>query len=67
MILDAFIQPKRFFNANSKEDLRIAKEFFQSWSWGADTCPFVLEQPYVSIPEMMRDRVLSKLLKMSEN
>ena len=66
MILDTFKKQKRLFNQNSKEDLRIAKNFFKEWSWGGHGCPFALEQPYMSIPEMMRDKILNKLLMKSE-
>lgn len=66
MILDTFKRQKRLFNENSKQDLRIAKNFFKEWSWGTECCPFALEQPYMSVPEMMRDKILSKMLKLEK-
>ena len=54
MILDLNIKPKRIFSVKSKEDMMIAKKFFKNWSWGGGGCPFVLEQPHLSVPEMMK-------------
>lgn len=65
MILETYFKPKRNFDVNSKEDIRIAKEFFDKWSWGGNGCPFTLEQPHLSVPEMMRERIIGKLFKVT--
>jgi hypothetical protein len=62
MVLESFIKPKRFFDENSKKDIEVVKNFLKNDSWGIDCCPFILEPPYQSIPEMIKDRVIMKAL-----
>ena len=64
MILDTFIKPKRFFNINDKRDVVIAKKFFKDHAWGSDGCPFLLEFPYVTIPDMIKDKMIHKFLNL---
>lgn len=63
MVLDSFSKQKRFFNEYNKQDLVIAKQFFQNWSWGGNGCPFILEYPHNCIPSMMREKLVDKALK----
>lgn len=65
MILETHLKPKRYFDVNSRHDLRIAKQFFENWSWGGHGCPFVLEQPHLSVPEMMREKIIKKVFKLT--
>jgi len=65
MILDLNIKQKRSFNAKSKEDMIIAKKFFTNWSWGGNGCPFVLEQPHLSVPEMMKEKIINGMFKIT--
>jgi hypothetical protein len=65
MILETHIKPKKYFDVNSRHDLRIAKMFFENWSWGGNGCPFVLEQPHLSVPEMMREKIINKMFKLT--
>ena len=65
MILELNIKPKRHFDVSSRIDLKIAKNFFQTWSWGGHGCPFVLEQPHTSVPEMMREKIINKMFKIT--
>jgi len=53
---------KRKFNVSSRSDVQMYKKFLETGSWGAGGCPFVLEPPYFSIPEMINDRLIRKLL-----
>lgn len=62
MILDMMIRQRRFFDENSKKDIAVAKQFFTKHSWGTNGCPFILEYPYMSIPDMIRDKVIHKAL-----
>jgi hypothetical protein len=64
MILDNFIKAKRFFNINDKRDVLIAKKFFKEHAWGGDCCPFVLEFPYMNIPDMIKDKMIHKFLNL---
>lgn len=65
MILDLNVKQKRVFSVKSKEDMRIAKKFFQTWSWGRDGCPFVLEQTHTNVPDMMRDKIVNGMFKIT--
>lgn len=65
MILETHLKPKRHFDVTSRHDLRLAKQFFETWSWGGNGCPFVLEQPHLSVPEMMKEKIVHKLFKIT--
>jgi hypothetical protein len=58
MILESKLQQKRFFNPNSKKDMEVTKSFFKSHTWGVGGCPFFLEFPYSTIPDMMKDKII---------
>lgn len=62
MILETMIRQKRYFNEKSKKDIAIAKYFFTEHSWGTGGCPFILEYPYMSIPDMIKDKMIYKSL-----
>lgn len=65
MILDKMIRSKRVFNVDSKVDVESAKSFFETYSWKHEVgCPFHLEEPYFSVPDMMKDKLVRKFLKM---
>ena len=58
MILDSMRNRKRFFDPKSKQDMDAAKHFFKENSWGKKPCPFFLEFPYESIPNMIKDKII---------
>ena len=39
------------------------KTFLRTHAWGKDGCPFILEFPYLTIPDMIKDKLIHKLLK----
>lgn len=57
---------KRRFNSNSKKDLLEYKFFLDNNKW-IENCPFELEYPYLSIPDMIRCKLIEnyfdKMLK----
>ena len=63
MVLDTIIKPKRFFNVNNKKDVEMYRYFLKNYSWGTDGCPFTLEYPYLTIPDMIKDKLVHKFLK----
>lgn len=67
MILESKMQSKRFFNPKSKEDLGRYKEFVTKKSWGQTGCPFFLEFPYVSVPDMIKDKILYNVFRIDPN
>jgi hypothetical protein len=63
MILEMLIRPKRLFDVNCKKDLDMYTKFLKTGAWGKDACPFVLEFPYLTIPDMIKDKLIHKFLK----
>jgi hypothetical protein len=48
---------KRFFDVTSKEDLSVYKQFITTRGWGINGCPFELEWPWLSIPDMIAHKI----------
>lgn len=61
MIMETLIKPKRFFNVKSKKDIAEARYFFEHHSW-KNGCPFILEFPHLTIPDMIKDKMIHKSL-----
>lgn len=57
---------KRKFNVKSKEDIEIFKVFLETMTWGNTTCPFELEFPYLTIPDMIKDKLVYHYLKVQK-
>jgi hypothetical protein len=66
MILDRIMQPKRYFNADDQKDINSFKSFLKNNAWGTDGCPFNLEEPYLTIPDMIKDKLVYKFLKVKK-
>ena len=54
--------PKRYFDVNSKEDIKEYKFFLDNNRW-KNNCPFNLEDPYLSIPDMIRIKLVDKYIE----
>ena len=65
-VLETFIKPKRYFDINSRKDVQMYRGFLTNHSWGIDGCPFILEYPYLSIPDMIKDKLIHKFLKVEK-
>ena len=63
MILEMLIRPKRLFDVSNKKDVNSYTKFLRTGSWGYDGCPYVLEFPYLTIPDMIKDKLVHKFLK----
>jgi hypothetical protein len=63
MILEKIRQSKRNFNVNSIKDIDCFRNFLKQNKWGYTGCPFVLEYPHVSIPDMIKEKLIKKYLK----
>ena len=58
------LSKKRKFDINSKADVEIYKHFLIHNDWKiVGICPFELEYPYLSIPDMIKDKLIRKFLK----
>jgi len=64
MILEQMIQPKRLFNINDQKDIEIYAKFLRTSSWRhIKACPYILEFPYLTVPDMIKDKLIHKFLK----
>jgi hypothetical protein len=61
-VLAAIIKQKSFFDANNKKHITVYKTFLRDHRWGINGCPFILEFPYLTIPDMIKDKMIHKLL-----
>jgi hypothetical protein len=62
MQLSAVRWPKRKFDPFEKSDLVEYKFFLDKSQW-RNNCPFELEWPYLTIPEMIRDKLINNYIK----
>lgn len=51
-----FAPRKRIFEC-TKQDIEDARIFVLKNKWGADGCPFYLEWPYLTIPDMLKSKL----------
>lgn len=52
------------FNVNNKQHVELYKKFLETHMW--DGCPFELEFPYTTIPDMIKDKLIHKFLKVEK-
>jgi hypothetical protein len=58
---------KRKFNIDSNVDIEIFKYFLVNRDWRiTGTCPFELEYPYLNVPDMIKDKLIHKFLKVEK-
>lgn len=55
-------KPRVLFDVNDKKHLDAFAKYVKNNGWGKDCCPFVLEEPWLSIPDMIKDRITRKHL-----
>mgnify|MGYP003338171561 CR=1 FL=1 len=58
----AFTQ-KRVFDPNNQKDIESYRMFLIESRWSASGCPFILENPYISIPHMIQEKITKNVLK----
>lgn len=51
--------PKRYFNPENEQDLMEFHYYVLEGTW-RDTCPFMIEWPRVSIPDMIGEKILRR-------
>jgi len=54
---------RRVFNENNKADVEVYRQFLINSTWGHNGCPFLLEEPFASIPGMIDNKLIRKFLK----
>lgn len=66
MILDTLIRTKRNFDVNDKKDVQLYTGFLKTGAWGKNGCPFTLEFPYLTVPDMIKDKLIHHFLKVKK-
>lgn len=61
--LEGFRRQKRYFNINNKADIEVYRQYLINNAWGDNGCPFILEFPSLTVPDMIKDRLIRKFLK----
>lgn len=56
---------KRIFNPKNKKDIELFKSFLADNKWGGP-CPFILQEPYLTIPEMLKDKYIRSQFNIPE-
>lgn len=57
---------KRKFDIKDKKDVEMYRTFLSTMAWGTGGCPFELEFPYLTIPDMIKDKLIRKYLKVEQ-
>jgi len=52
------------FDPSDKKHVEVFRNFAVNHQWDGG-CPFELEWPYLSIPDMIKDRIINHYLKIS--
>jgi hypothetical protein len=61
--LEGMRKQKRYFDINSKQDVELYRQYLINTAWGIEACPFILEFPHLTVPDMIKDRLIKKFLK----
>lgn len=64
-IIQRPVKVKRKFDVNSEDDVNLFVKFLKDKAWGKTGCPFTLEYPYLSVPDMIKDKLLYKFLNIN--
>lgn len=63
MVLNSMFKTKEYFDVKNKSHVATYKKFLQTYTWGQNCCPFELEEPYLSVPDMIKDKLVHYYLK----
>jgi hypothetical protein len=61
--LYANIKVRQSFDTENKEHISWFKYFMENGKW-QNGCPFYLEFPYLTIPDMIKDKLIKKYIDM---
>ncbi len=54
---------RRVFNPANKKDIAEYRYFVKNGKW-QNGCPFYLDWPYLTVPDMIKDRITKHMLKL---
>ena len=57
---------KRKFDIKSKADVECYKQYYINTAWGPSGCPFEIEDGWISIPDMIKDKLVKAYLKIKD-
>ena len=60
--LQTLNNPKFLFDPKNGYHITIFKYFLKEKRWGVP-CPFLLEEPYLNIPDMLKDKYIKSQLE----
>ena len=61
--LQTLNNPKYLFNPKDESHMKLFKFFLSEHKWGRP-CPFLLEEPYLTIPDMLKDKFIKNKLEL---
>jgi hypothetical protein len=64
MILEKFTKVKKQFDVHDPQHVEMFRMFMQYEKWGTSGCPFELEYPYLTVPDMIKDKIVRKYLNL---
>ena len=64
MSILAKVQRQRIrFDPADKKHVEVYRNFLINHTWGKEGCPFELQWPHLSIPDMVKDKIINHYLK----
>ena len=61
--LEGLRKQKRYFDKDSDIDVNAYRDYLKNNNkWGFEGCPFILEFPYLTTPDMIKDILVHKYL-----
>lgn len=62
----ALRQYKHEFDPTNKDDLSEYTYFLRHGRWKSQMCPFILDWPYLTIPDMIKDKIVHHALRVKK-
>ena len=57
---------KHDFDPANKKDRAEYAHFLKNGKWKSDVCPFILDWPYLTIPDMIKDKLAHYVLNVDK-
>jgi len=61
-VLAQVMRQRVLFDASNKEHVQVYRKFIVDRKWGSVGCPYELEWPYLTIPDMIKDKIIMQYL-----
>lgn len=60
------LRKQKLFDVRNKSDVEVFRKFLIENKWGAEGCPFEIEYPWTSVPDMIKDKLVRHHLKIKD-